>query len=224
MRLQFLILCVCLWATGQIMEIKDLASNPRGDKTTGTFLIQQMGIFQLPFFREIAEVPTDNYSFGDNQKILFLCQYANGIKNGPEVCWHPPRLLYTANYANGVLEGIVCVYPEQTAYYSFTVEKGELNGPCRATFIPFRFAQCKLLNTFDWNAALEEQKEKTGPPDYTVVTEGEYRDGKKFSGEFLTIKHDGAFLKVHISKYANGIETERSDEKIYKQNGYIVEW
>lgn len=39
-----------------------------------------------------------------------------------------------------------------------------------------------------------------------------------------SLKSDGVFLKGHISKYANGIETERSDEKIYKHNGYIVEW
>ena len=206
------------------LEIVDETLTPRSELTTGNFMIRTTGRFDVPFLDEISGTPYKTMSFGDGQEVFFLRQYANGKKEGPEVCWHPSRLLYVVNYAGGVLDGVACIYPDDVACYSFTVVKGVLDGPCRATFTPFRFAECKVVNLHERNDDLESRKEKTGQPDYTVVTEGEYREGKKFSGDFLTIRRDGIFLRVHISKFANGIETERSNEKIYKHNGYMVEW
>jgi antitoxin component YwqK of YwqJK toxin-antitoxin module len=64
---------------------------------------------------------------------------------------------------------------------------------------------------------LDKLAVKEGSSTFVIKTVGEFKDGKKFDGEFIKLKSLGVFEEISIEKYSQGELLSQSSRQIYKR-------
>ena len=124
------------------------------------------------------------------------------------------------------MTGGVSIYPDGIFSVNATVKDGILDGKCYIIFQPFKYSfNSKLSSVSNYDMkkipAPSEHWIRDGKQDFTIKTEGRFKNGKKFEGSFLKIENILDLRIVTIQKYSNYKLISVSSPTVFKIKPWV---
>ena len=131
------------------------------------------------------------------------------------------EIICIANKKKGSFDGNLSIYPDGIFSVHATLNKGILEGKCTMIFQPFKYSfnsKMSSVSNYDYKR-IPVPKEKwisKGEQDFSIKTEGFFKNGKKFTGTFLQIEPQMDLRIVRIQRYSNFKLVSVSSPRVFK--------
>ena len=179
-----------------------------------------------------AIIPYSSEIFGGkyryNQNLTILQNIVNEQNNGSFIVFSEKEVICIGHKENNLFNGEYCIYPDGEFSVRVIIKKGVLDGKCEMIFQPFMYCADTKGISFCEHPIIkklgisENEWIKDGDRNLKIHTEGFFKNGKKFSGDFLNILGDGDARIVNIETYENFKLTSTTEQKVYIIRPYVL--
>lgn len=175
-------------------------------------------------------IPFSGELFGHNvylpKTAKFLQNLVASKVNGTSIIFDDTEVICIANKKNDIYNGELSIYPDGIFSINVTVKDGILDGKCYIIFQPFKYSfNSKLSSVSNYDMkkipAPSEHWIRDGKQDFTIKTEGRFKNGKKFEGSFLKIENILDLRIVTIQKYSNYKLISVSSPTVFKIKPWV---
>lgn len=186
-----------------VMSISAYANHIEKNIVNGLKVSELQKNYIIPFSNELFGV---NVLLSETAKCLQ--NLVDGRNNGTFIIINDTEIVFIANKKNDIYDGELSIYPDGIFSVKATVKDGILDGKCYMFFQPFKYSfKSKLSSVSNYDMKKipvpPENWVYDGKQDFTIKTEGYFKNGEKFEGSFLTIEPIMDLRIVTIQKYSN---------------------
>lgn len=165
----------------------------------------------------------------ENPNVTFLENIVNEQSNGLFIAFSEGQVICIGNKKNNLFDGEYCIYPDDELSARAIVKMGVLEGKCDMVFQPFKYsAYSKMVNVNPFSDKArklginEDEWIKNGDGNLKISTEGFFKEGKRFSGDFLNVVLDGTAHFVTIETYENFELISKTQPKVFIIQPYVL--
>ena len=146
--------------------------------------------------------------------------------NGTFIIMGETEIICISNKKNDIYDGTLTIYPDGIFSVSATIKDGILDGKCIMSFQPFKYSfNSKLSSVSNYDMKKipvpSEHWIRDGKQDFTIKTEGCFKNGKKFEGSFLKTENILDLRIVTIQKYSNYKLLSVSSPTVFKIKPWV---